>query len=101
MAAPGHTGHMLTTMFKSRSTRREDDRMLHIETMKAKLSEFGDTHANPVKDEIASLRSLRDAGSLSDAAYAVKVSALLGALETRIEFPPITGRDLARVQPGK
>lgn len=86
MAATGHTQPMFTTMFRSRSARREDDRVQRIETMKAKVDEFGDRHANPVKSEIASLRSLRDAGSLSDAAYAVKVSALLGALETRIDF---------------
>ena|ERR1700722_3878935 len=100
-AKTGHTGFMLTTLFKSRSIRREDERVQQIATMKAKLSEFGDPHANPVRDEIASLRALRDAGSLSHAAYAVKVSALLGALETGLEFTPVTGRDLAHIRPGK
>jgi hypothetical protein len=109
-AATGQTGSMLTTIFRSRNARREDDRVQHIETIKAKLSEFGETEANPVKAEIATLRSLRDAGSLSESAYAAKVSVLLGTLETRIEFPrervaqvtadALRGRGPAHARPG-
>jgi hypothetical protein len=74
------------TILKSRS-RRELERVRNVETIKEKLDGFGETAANPVRTQIADLRVLRDASSLTHADYAVMVSALLGAVDAGADYP--------------
>jgi hypothetical protein len=74
-------------ILKSRSVKREAERARNVETIKEKLDGFGEAHANPVRAQIADLRSLRDAGSLTHADYAVTVAALLGAVDAAAGYP--------------
>lgn len=57
--------------------------------IKTKLDPFGKVAHNPVRDVIAELREMRDAGSLSNTDYVNEVAALLGTSEAA---PPITAR---------
>jgi hypothetical protein len=72
---------MLTRFLRPRSPQTASD----AETIKEKLSAFGEnaTH-NPVKDQIADLRALRDAGRVSDGDYANSVADLLGTPESAL-----------------
>jgi hypothetical protein len=49
--------------------------------IKTKLDPFGKVAHNPVRDMIAELREMRDAGTLSDADYVNEVAVLLGTSE--------------------
>ena len=53
----------------------------------ANVQQFGTPDREPVRAEIADLREQRDAGSLSDADFAMRVAALLGAAESGL--PPL------------
>jgi len=75
------------TILKSRSVRREAERTRNVDTIKEKLGGFGEKDANPVRDQIADLRSLRDAGRLTHADYAVTVATLLGAVDAATAYP--------------
>jgi hypothetical protein len=68
---------------RSRSSQRAQESSDEAGQLIARLSPFGtgDTH-NPVKDQIADLRSLRDAGRMSAADYAATVADLLGTSES-------------------
>jgi hypothetical protein len=73
-----------TARFKSRA-QREQERAEATAELKAKLSPFGDNNThNALKDRIADLRERRNAGSLSPAEYAVRVSDLLGNRESAL-----------------
>jgi hypothetical protein len=58
--------------------------------LQAKLQLFGQTDASDrsVRDEIAMLRTQRDAGELTDTDWSVRVAELLGA----VEAAPLAGR---------
>ena len=75
------------SILRSRSVKREVERARKVETIKEKLGGFGETDANPVRAQIADLRSLRDAGSLTHADYAVTVASLLGAVDAATAYP--------------
>jgi hypothetical protein len=76
---------MRTHLIRSRFSKREHARLENIEAIKARLGDFGSPDANPVRAQIADLRSLRDAGQLSDAEFASTVAAVLGAIEAADE----------------
>jgi hypothetical protein len=74
---------MFTRRHKSRSAQRANERTNEAEQLKKRLSAFGDDGGqNPVKDQIADLRALRDAGAVSDGDYASGVADLLGTSES-------------------
>jgi hypothetical protein len=84
---------MLTKMF-NRSKQTEDKRVSEVDVIKAKLRDFGETGSNPVRDQIADLRSLRAAGRLTETDYAVTVAALLGTIDATTNYPAGTSLDL-------
>ena len=59
--------------------------MNEAEQLKERLSVFGDGGGpNPVKDQIADLRALRDKGAVSEDDYASGVADLLGTSESAL-----------------
>jgi hypothetical protein len=76
-----------------RSKQLEDRRVSEVDGIKAKLREFGDAGSNPIRDQIADLRSLREAGQLTETDYAVTVAALLGTVDATSNYPAGTSLD--------
>ena len=75
------------TILKSRSPGANSNVSGMSTAIKEKLDGFGETAANPVRAQIADLRVLRDASSLTHADYAVMVAALLGAVDAAADYP--------------
>ena len=81
---------MFTAILNARSRRHAHDRAEYVDSIKTKLGAFGAQDANPVKAEIAILRSQHQEGVLSDADYAGTVAALLGSPDSLTDYPLLT-----------
>ena len=84
---------MVTKMFHRSKQHEEDRRVSEVDSIKAKLRDFGETESNPVRHQIVDLRTLREAGLLTETDYAVTVAALLGTIDATTNYPVGTSLD--------
>jgi hypothetical protein len=63
-------------------SRRASGTESELERLRSQLSPFGSAaDSSEIKQTIATLRELRDAGSIGEAEYATRLSTLLGAVD--------------------